>query len=155
MNIALGHGKVALVDECDYARVCQFHWHAFFNNRKWYVAKKDALGRSEYLHRFILNAKPGEIVDHKNGDTFDCRRNNLRICNRFENSQNAPRHRNNKSGYKGVHWNSKLGKWKVEITARRKRVYVGIFDLLDDAVSAYDEAARKHHRDFAKLNRTE
>ena len=56
------------------------------------------------LHREILGARPWEQVDHRNHDTLDNRRANLRACDNSQNQQNRPRaQRNNRSGVKGVH----------------------------------------------------
>ena len=56
------------------------------------------------------------LIDHKNGDSLDCRRSNLRSASRSENALNARRHDDNKSGIKGVspHPSGKWGGAAVE-----------------------------------------
>jgi hypothetical protein len=46
-------------------------------------------------------------------------------------------YKNSTSGYKGVHCSKKTGKYEVRIQKDKKTVYVGTFDNLDEAVSAY------------------
>ena len=41
-----------------------------------------------YLHRLIMGAGPGDLVDHKDGERLDCRRTNLRLVDRAENNAN-------------------------------------------------------------------
>ena len=40
------------------------------------------------LHRFVLDAGPGDLIDHKNGNGLDCRRENLREATTAQNAQN-------------------------------------------------------------------
>jgi hypothetical protein len=44
------------------------------------VARID--GRVQYLSRYLLGAKSGDVVIHRNGDRFDLRRENLALVDR-------------------------------------------------------------------------
>lgn len=62
-------------------------WHL---SRKGYVRKSvevDGRKRDVYLHRYIMGVQHGDTrhVDHLNGDTLDCRRENLEIVEPSEN----------------------------------------------------------------------
>lgn len=46
-----------------------------------------------FLHRFLMQAPKGMVVDHINGDGLDCRRMNLRIVTYAENAKNQTHHR--------------------------------------------------------------
>lgn len=50
---------------------------------------RDENGRrvTQYLHRVIMNALPGFVVDHLNGDGLDNRRGNLRVTTQKENAK--------------------------------------------------------------------
>ena len=76
------------------------------------------------LHRFIMNAKEGEIIDHISGNVLDNRIQNLRKVNNVINTQNTNAQKNSKSGVKGVSWceSRKLWRGLVQINGKRKRV---------------------------------
>jgi hypothetical protein len=106
------------------------------------------------LHRIILGllGSPETHVDHINGDKLDNRRCNLRACTREQNMRNMRRHSDNTSGYKGVHWNKQRGKWAAALHKMGKRRLYKLFTLKEDAAKAYDEAAKQHFGEFARLN---
>lgn len=54
-------------------------------------------------------------------------------------------HKNNKSGHKGVRWNESRNKWTVTIGFQRKQIFLGNYDILDDAVEARKTAEEKYH----------
>lgn len=49
-----------------------------------YIYNKDG----QAIHRILMRAGAEEFVDHKNGDTFDNRKDNLRITSLRTNGQN-------------------------------------------------------------------
>lgn len=103
----------------------------------------------ELLHRVILNAPQGALVDHINGNRLDNRVSNLRFCTHQQNMQNRKTHKNNKIGAKGVY---KIGnRFKAQIRAGGEKHYLGCFVRLEDARAAYQEAAMKHHGEFARI----
>jgi len=83
-------GQIAahvLVDEEDWRR--WKHKLLSFAAGGRYVAAR-VNGRREYLHRLILDLPPGRhpVCDHRNRDTLDNRRNNLRVVSQRENCAN-------------------------------------------------------------------
>jgi hypothetical protein len=112
------------------------------------------------LHRFLVDAQPGDFVDHQNGSTLDNTRGNLRICTPRENTTNVTSSKNQKrGGYKGVGWNKNANKWEAYISGgeikadgRRRRLYLGLFVDPKVAAHRYDAAAIKHFGAFAALN---
>lgn len=104
------------------------------------------------LHREIIGAKPGEQVDHINGDSLDNRIENLRICTASENNSNRGNQKNNTSGFRGVTWNKQTQKFRACIWSDRKRFYLGSFDDPIEAAKAYDRKADELHGEFARLN---
>ena len=105
------------------------------------------------LHRYIMNPKGGEVVDHINRDTLDNRRENLRVCSKSQNRENSILYISNKSGYRGVYWNKRSGGWVATIRHNNKRYWIGTYKDKKDAALAYNNAAMKYHGSFASLNK--
>ena len=104
------------------------------------------------MHRQILDAPFGMLVDHINGNRLDNRRENLRLCNITESAWNCSGNAKSTSRYKGVCWNKHSGKWQAAIRVKPRLIYLGLFESEKEAAHIYDNAARKHHRKFARLN---
>lgn len=102
------------------------------------------------LHRIILDTL-GKI-DHKNRNSLDCRKINLRECNTNQNAYNTIETKRNTSGLKGIHWDKCRDKWKVTIQANKKKKFIGRFDSMEEAAKAYNKAAKKYHKEFAVLH---
>ena len=98
-----------------------------------------------------MNAPKGKLVDHRNSDPKDNRRENLRLATFAENVRNRSKwQRKTTSRYLGV-YREKGGrrkKWAAQI--RHKKL--GRFDNEIEAAKAYDREARKLYGDFAHLN---
>ena len=158
--VALTKGKFALVDENDFAGVSRWNWCAVHTRSKtgdfyaWYAfrgrAPSDAGGKKApvSMHRYLLG-EPAEDVDHRNRDGLDNRRENLRKATSAQNGWNSSK-RVGSSAFKGVFWS--VGKWEARIREHPKSIYLGRFDTEEDAARAYDEAARRLHGEFARVN---
>lgn len=103
------------------------------------------------MHRLILSAPKNLEVDHKNGNTLDNRRSNLRLCTRSQNAANIPTNRA-KSGLRGVYFSKQKNKWKATITEGGREKHLGYFLDKESAARAYDKAAEESFGDFARLN---
>lgn len=107
-----------------------------------------------YLHKLVLgihgSSKEG---DHRNRNPLDARRSNLRIATRSTNTANKA-YKIGVSGYRGVaktrHCN--IHPWVAKITVNKKQLYLGQFATVEEAARAYDNAARKHFGEYARLN---
>jgi hypothetical protein len=107
--------------------------------------------RARYLHRLIMDAPQGTVVDHKNGNRADNRRENLRVCSQRDNAHGARKmSRRNKSGYIGVH---KAGNsWRAMIRVDNKAICLGCYGSAEDAARERDKAASVHFGPLARLN---
>ncbi len=103
------------------------------------------------LHRLIMNAQPGEIIDHINGDGLDNRRSNLRRCTLSQNSINCARRGGLASRFRGVH-HLPPASWQARIQANRLVINLGTYSSEEDAARAYNRAAIERHGEFARLN---
>lgn len=155
-TIPLTRGYVAIVDDADYERFSHYTWRAVVRSNTLYATRhvpKDVDGkhRSILMHREVMDACPGEEVDHINHNGLDNRRENLRICSRLENSRNRIKTWGS-SQYKGVSWQKDRGKWQAYIKAGKRMEHLGNFVNEEDAARAYDRAARNYFGEFAHLN---
>lgn len=113
-----------------------------FEGIKWtpdgsgYAHRKLADGTKEYLHRAIIGAQPGEIVDHANRDRSDDRRANLRIASASDNCRN--RAGRGEVAYRGVC--KKRNRWRAEIRVDDQSWSLGSYDTSVEAAAAYDDA---------------
>lgn len=98
---------------------------------------------------------PDGVIDHVNGDGFDNRWVNLRVCTRSMNQGNRKRSAHSLSPYKGAHYDGRYGKWTARITVAGKRTHLGRFDTAEEAAEAYHVAAVARWGEFAVTWRSE
>jgi AP2 domain len=139
------------VDDDDYEKACGIKWSAKKNGKTYYACGR--LNRERVkLHRLVMNAKPGEIIDHRNGVGLDCRKCNLRFATIGQNMANQRKAKGKSSIYKGVSWHKAGNKWMGYVWYQNKRNYLGYFENEIDAAKAYDKRARELFGEFAQCN---
>lgn len=155
-RIPLSRGEFATVDDEDFEWLNQFRWYYVRCGGSWeYALRNVVVGgrrRTQGMHRLILGEVEGRCSDHINGDGLDNQRANLRACTHTENMRNRRKHKNNTSGFTGVHWRNSTKKWRAQIDADGRKRHLGYFDDIEEAARAYDAAALKLHGEFATLN---
>lgn len=132
-KLKLTLGKFALVEDEDFEWLNQWKWTAEQKDYTFY-ARRNSKKKKVYLHRQIIGAKKGEVVDHINRDGLDNRRKNLRIVTPTQNNYNQKIRVDNTSGYKGIWWNRQRQKWVVEIWARKQKYYFGGYKNIQEAI---------------------
>jgi len=150
-RIKLTKGKFAIVDPDDYQKLSRYDWQLFESKGKSYAAMFDD-GKIVYMHRFIINAPCGRIVDHHNRESLDNRKVNLRFATHSQNCCNKKILKKGTSEYRGVSLIKKSNKWQAVIYYNGTRKHLGLFENQQDAARAYDNAAKKYHGEFAMLN---
>lgn len=145
--ITTAKGARILADASDYDLISKYSWCV--SKTGYPVANINA--KVTKMHRYLLGRLcEGKIVDHINGNVFDNRRCNLRICKTAaENARNCGLSKNNKSGCSGVQFIKKTRKYRSRITVNRKEINLGHFDSYDDAVKARIAAEKKYFGDYA------
>ena len=174
-EINLTKGFVAIVDDEDFDWLSKYKWSASVDKREDqgnYTSARTTVykyfegykwRRSVKMHRLIMEAKIGEIVDHVNGDPLDNRRSNLRICTAAENARNHKKQDLiNKSPcssrFKGVTLSTNKTPygnyyyWRAQITVDGVNKYIGQYETEEEAACMYDLAAQKYHGEYARLN---
>ena len=106
-------------------------------------------GYRNYAHRlawlYVYGEFPKHNIDHVNGNGLDNRIANLRNATQGENTQNASIRSDNKSGFTGVHFHAKTGKWVSSIRANKCSHYIGIYPTKELAYEAYLAEKEKLH----------
>jgi len=144
--------QFAIVDQDDYQKLAGYPWQLYENKSGNLYAVRFDNGRSIKMHRVIMNAPPGKIVDHRNHEGLDNTKRNLRFATISQNNCNVKRTKNCSSKYKGVCRRKGRNKWHACISYNCKKIHLGYFDNEEDAARAYDEAAKVYHGNFAMLN---
>ena len=155
-KITLSDGTVTLVDEDDYEALNQYSWYKWRSGNNWYAVRtitvKYPKQQMFMMHRVVLEAPEGVMVDHINGNSLDNRRSNLRLCNNTQNQQNAKLRVDNKTGYKGVTQHKMFNKFQAKIKHNGKQIHLGLHDTVKEAAQAYNQKAKELFGEFARLN---
>lgn len=169
MEIVLSNGMVSCIDKSDWnAEFVACHrlgeikvipstckWHAT-NKQGLYYACANFMAHGKRirlcLHRVIMSAATSQIVDHKDANTLNNCRSNLRFATFGQNAQNKKTRKFRKwmSPFKGMQYSG--GRWQAIIRSNNKRVCLGSFRTQLQAALAYDDAACRLHGEFARLN---
>lgn len=135
-KIQLTKGKISLIDDEDFERVSKNKWS--YHHTGYVVRGKPQIS----LHRFVMNAKKGEFIDHINRNRLDNRKSNLRLATMRQNQYN--------SVYKdGIHWRGDREAWIVRMKVNGKSKYIGYFKNKKEAEVARKEASIKYHGKFS------
>lgn len=138
------------IDLDDVEKCKHYKWHVSICNKQnyecFYAGANKLDGKSPLLHRFVMNASPDVYIDHRNRDSLDNRKFNLRPCDDSTNSMNSKLYRTNTSGHKGVC--RSVGKWMAYIKVRQKHKTLGYFDDFEDAVKCREAAEKKYFGEY-------
>jgi hypothetical protein len=150
-NYGVGYtdkGFMFYFDKEDYDKIKDYCWYMLDSNEYVTTTKGN---KKLKLHSFIMNILDQTPIDHKNHDVFDNRKENLRICTPSQNEQNKKIQKHT-SRYKGVFFDKYHKKWKAQIEINGKHIFIGYFNIEEDAALAYNNAAIKYFKEFAYLN---
>ena len=104
-------------------------------------------GKKHQAHRLAWLVSHGYMspeLDHINQRRDDNRIANLRESTPTENSRNEGLRVNNTSGHAGVDWRRKSKKWRARIKANGRRINLGLFVSIEDAIAARNAANIKY-----------
>lgn len=152
-ELPLTRGYIAKVSPEDYARVACLPWFALVTKGGVYAAYKPSYSKKTILlHRLILDAPPGVLVDHvRRDEKLNCTRENLRMANNCQNAWNS-KHPVGRHGFIGVVSTKTPDRYMGAVCANGRRHYTKVCSSAILAAAARDVLAKELHGDFAVLN---
>jgi len=123
-------------------------------NSKGYIVLGvyDVLYLAHRVAWLIMTGKwPEDQIDHEDTDRANNRWGNLREATASQNLANRAAPSSNSSGFKGVSWHKKTGKWAASIKKMGKTIHLGQFDTPEAAGSAYASATEHLNGEFARV----
>jgi len=158
-EIPLTQGRVAIVDDGDYDELVKHKW--WFRDvksefRHGYACRSKRMegGRKTiHMHRQIMGLgwDTSIQVDHIDGNGLNNRRSNLRICNNSENHMNQRPLKNNTTGYSGVSFDRRSGRYVVYINVNRKRFRGRSFKTFEEAKAVRIGMEIEHFGEFRRV----
>jgi hypothetical protein len=101
-----------------------------------YVLIKEG-GKWILLHRYLMNAKSGQVVDHINRDKTDNRIKNLRFVNKSQNNFN--RNVKKRDLPRGIYFDKYGNRYRACLSVNNKTLKLGSFKTIKEAKKVYDE----------------
>jgi hypothetical protein len=121
-----------IIDRGDYEKVKNYKWHISNNYVKGVLFSKIVL-----LSRFLIEPPDELDAEHKDQNTLNNRRSNLRFATRSQNMTNRGKQINNTSGYKGVYFEKRRNLWYSELRVRGEKLFLGYYTNRLSAAEAY------------------
>ena len=137
------------VDLEDFEKIQPYYWGV----NRGYISTTLNDGTSLRIHRLIMGLGKDDkrVVDHKNHDTHENCRWNLRIATSGENTRNAKLNKRNTSGITGV-GRTRNGRWYARLTCNGKVHCLGTYDTKEEAAAARRAAEDKYFGEFSYAN---
>lgn len=137
---AKGAGLFTQVDDEDWESVSRWSWSLGVQGYPQRGTYRNGRHQTELLHWFL----DYRWVDHRDRDKLNNQRSNLRLATDGQNRQNQGLRSDNTSGYRGVSWDKRNGKWRASAMLNRRCRNLGRFVRLSDAIQATVEFRRIH-----------
>lgn len=154
-KIVIAKGLIALVDDENYDIINKWKWRPKFHGKNIYAYRIVTINKVRiklYMHRVILGlTNPKIVTDHIDHNGLNNQISNLRVCSQSNNSKNRRVEDGRAVKYKGVTTAYK-NNFQSRITVDKKVIWLGYFKNEIDAAIAYNNAAKKHHGEYAQIN---
>lgn len=152
--VILNRGYTAKVSDRDHPELSKYKWSVYTCARHQLVyARRREANKLIWMHRAILGITDPKVkVDHRDTDGLNNQRRNLRASTQQQNTCNQRKctTRPMSSKFKGV--TLFKGLWQARIGANGTRFFLGYHSSEEAAAVAYNRAAQRLHKSFARLN---
>lgn len=126
----------------DYDKIKDYYW--WVSHGYIVTQYRDGSKKQIRMHNLITGWK---LVDHKNRNRADNRKENLREATAATNAMNkSPK---TSSGVTGVGLNNRKNRWVAHICINRKIIHLGAFVNIEDAIKARLEGEAKYFGEFS------
>lgn len=139
--------RIFYVDAEDYEKIKDYCWIEHISKTGYCSLETRNEHSSTNIRMHYLIA--GKNFDHKDRNPFNNRKYNLREPGKCGNAQNHSLRKDNNTGVSGVHFDKRSGHYVARIQANNKRILLGQFASLNDAIKARLEAEIKYYGEFA------
>jgi len=159
-----GEKFTVFIDTEDLPRLIEldYSWHVLHNIYTGYYVRSTyhirdennkSIQHSIKLHHLLLNLDKGLLVDNKDHDGLNNRKENLRPTEHRNNSRNRRgRNSNNKSSYRNVCWHKTDKCWIVQLQIEGKNKILGRFKDVHEAGKFAEEMRKKYYKEYAGEN---
>ena len=134
-------GEEFYFDLEDYDKIKDYCWNIF----NGYIVNRDSLK----IHRIIMDAEDGEVVDHITGICTDNRKSNLRIVDNNINMLNKKQYKNTPYGNTGVR-KTKYNTWSCRISFNKKQINLGSYRNKEDAIRVREIAELLLFKEYSR-----
>ena len=142
-------GERFFFDKEDFDLVSQYCW---YKHHSGYIYSNVNRAKQVLLHRLVMNAGPGEYVDHINHQLENACKANLRIVSLTQNACNSKTSCKNTSGYKGVTYQVRNSKWLAQLRINGVYHYLGRYGEKEEAIAARKAAEEKYFGEYSYEN---
>jgi hypothetical protein len=105
------------------------------------------------LHRFAMGAGPSQsgsddTIDHRDGNTLNNLRSNLRVATHQQQQWNKRVPKNNKTGVKGVRLDKATGLYKGTVQYKKKKYHCGYHTTIEEATKVVEAKRAELHKEY-------
>ena len=139
--------KEFYIDTEDYDKIKDYCWseHIIRGGYHALETREEDSNSTIRMHYLIT----GKNFDHKDRNPLNNRKYNLRKSGECGNAQNHSLRKDNSTGVSGVNFDKRSGYYIARIQANNKRIKLGQFHSLEDAIIARLKAEIKYYGEFA------
>lgn len=148
-NINMDIVGKSIIDLEDIEKVKKYKWYLTNDN---YCVTKGINKKNVYIHDLIMDNLDFKFkYDHQDKNKLNNRKSNLRKANFQQNAVNSHVRSTNNTGVTGVQYHKiKNGfNWVSSLTYMYKPIYLGTYDLFDEAVKARLKGELEYFKEFS------